>query len=84
MLSALAVLLRQPQVHALMAFSAGKIALIQRANSSPASSSSFIEDYLPLMPISSDISIQPAAVSDSPELPNALAAETKKQLRRKT
>jgi hypothetical protein len=71
MLFALAVLLIQPPVNAQMTFSAEKIALIQPANSLPASSSSFIEISHPLTPDSSDLSIQPPAVSDSPELPNA-------------
>jgi hypothetical protein len=71
MLFALAVLLIQPPVNAQMTFSAEKIALIQPASSLPASSSSFIEISHPLTPISSDVSIQPPAVSDSAELPNA-------------
>jgi hypothetical protein len=71
MLFALAVLLIQPPVNAQMTFSAEKIALIQPANSLPASSSSFIEISHPLTPVSSDVSIQPPAVSDSAELPSA-------------
>jgi hypothetical protein len=71
MFFALAVLLIQPQANAQMAFSAEKIALIQPAIPSPASISSFNEIILPLKPVSSDISIQPALVSDSAELPTA-------------
>ena len=71
MLFALAALLVQPRADARMAFSAEKIALIQPANSSPAATTSFNEDFLPLTPVSSDISIQPAGVSDSVELPSA-------------
>ena len=71
MLFALAVLLIQPPVNGQMTFSAEKIALIQPAGSLSASSSSFIEISHPLTPISSDVSIQPPAVSDSAELPNA-------------
>jgi hypothetical protein len=71
MFFALAVLLIQPQANAQMAFSAQKIALIQPAIPSPASISSFNEIILPLKPVSSDISIQPALVSDSAELPTA-------------
>jgi hypothetical protein len=71
MLFALAVLLIQPQANVKLAFSAEKIALIQPANSSPASSTFFSEISLPLTPVSSDTSIQPAVVSDSVELPSA-------------
>ena len=71
MIFALALLLIQPQVHAEMSFSAEKIALIQPANSSTASSASFIEISLPLTPASSDISIQPAVISESADLPSA-------------
>jgi hypothetical protein len=71
MFFALAVLLIQPQANAQMAFSAETIALIQPAIPSPASISSFNEIILPLKPVSSDISIQPALVSDSAELPTA-------------
>ncbi len=71
MLFALAVLLIQPRADTQMAFSVERIALIQPADSSPASSTSFSEISLPLTPVSSDISIQPAVVSDAVELPSA-------------
>ncbi len=71
MFFALAVLLIQPQVHAQMDFPAEKIALIQPTNSSPASLISFSEISLPLTPAFSIVSIQPAGVSDSTDLPIA-------------
>jgi len=67
----LAVLLIQPQVHAQMGFPAEKIALIPPTNSSPASLTFFSEISLPLTPVSSVVSIRPAAVSDSTDLPLA-------------
>jgi hypothetical protein len=70
MLFALAALLIQPQVTAQVSFSAEKIALIQPANSASSSFSSS-EILLPLAPVSSDISIQPALDTDSAALPNA-------------
>ena len=71
MFFALAVLLIQPQVRAQMDFPAKKIALIQPTNSSPASLISFSEISLPLTPAFSIVSIQPAGVSDSTDLPIA-------------
>ena len=71
MLFVLAALLIQPQVYAQTSFSAEKIALIQPANSLPASSSFSIELPLPLTPVSSDLSIQPAPDADSADLPDA-------------
>jgi len=71
MFFALAVLLIQPQANAQMAFSAEKIALIQPAIPSLASISSFNEITLPLTPVSSDTSIQPAVFPEPVELPAA-------------
>jgi hypothetical protein len=71
MLFALAVLLIQPRADAQMALSAEKIALIRPAISSLASTTSVNEISLPLTPVSSNISIHPAVVSDSVELPSA-------------
>jgi len=71
MLFALTVLLIQPRADAQMALSAEKIALIRPAISSLASTTSVNEISLPLTPVSSNISIHPAAVSDSLELPSA-------------
>ena len=71
MLFALAVLLIQPQVNAKLAFSAEKIAFIQPAISSLASTTSSNEISLPLTPVSADVSIHSAAASDSVELPSA-------------
>jgi hypothetical protein len=69
MFFAIAALLIQPQIAPQMSFSAEKIALFQPANSSSSFSSS--EILLPLAPVSSDISIQPALDSESAALPNA-------------
>ena len=69
MLFALAVLLIQPQANPQMAFSAEKIALIQPVIPSLASISSFNEITLPLTPVSSDTSIQPAVFPEPVELP---------------
>src|SRR3984893_8735479 len=71
MLFALAALLLQPQAATQMAYSAENTALIQPADYSLASSSPLPEISLPLTPISSGISIQPAPDSESEELPNA-------------
>ena len=71
MLFALAALLIHPQVHGQTSFSAEKIALIQPANSSPASSLFSIELPLPLTPVSSDVSIQPVPDTVSADLPEA-------------
>jgi hypothetical protein len=71
MLFALAVLLIQPQVNAHLGFSAEKIAFIQPAISSLASTTSSNENSLPLTPVSADVSIHSAVVSDSVELPSA-------------
>jgi hypothetical protein len=70
MFFAIAALLIQPQIAPQMSFSAEKIALIQPASSASSSFSSS-ETPLPLAPVSSDISIQPALDSDSAALPNA-------------
>jgi hypothetical protein len=75
MFLALALLLIQPQVHAQMAFSGEKIALIEPVSSSlPAESASFMEVSLPLTSASLDISIQPSLVSESILLPEAAFA----------
>jgi hypothetical protein len=71
MLFALAVLLIQPQVNAHLAFSAEKIAFIQPAISSLASTTPSNEISLALTPVSADVSIHSAAASDSVELPSA-------------
>lgn len=71
MFFALAVLLIQPQANAQMAFSAEKIALIQPAIPSPASISTLNEITLPLTPVSSDTSNQPAVFPEPVELPTA-------------
>ena len=73
MLLALAVLLIQPQLAAQMSFSAEKIALIQLQPANPVSSSdaAFSETSLPLAPVSTDMSVQPAAEFVSADLPNA-------------
>jgi hypothetical protein len=68
MFFAIAALLIQPQIAPQMSFSAEKVALIQPANSSSSSFSSS-EILLPLAPVLSDLSIQPAL--DSAVLPNA-------------
>jgi hypothetical protein len=70
MLFALAALLIQPQVTAQVSFSVEKIALIQPANSASSSFSSS-EILLPLAPVPSGTSIQPALDSDSAALPSA-------------
>ena len=71
MLLALAVLLIQPQIAAQMSFSAEKIALIQPANPVSTSNAAFSETSLPLAPVSTDMSVQPAAEFVSAALPNA-------------
>jgi len=75
MFFALALCLISSHVHAQVPFSAEKIALIQPVNSSLAADSEYlVENFLPLTPASTDISIQPFSVSDSAELPDAPAA----------
>ena len=71
MLLALAALLIQPQLAAQISFSAEKIALIQPANPGSSSDAAISETSLPLAPVSTDISVQPAAESVSAALPNA-------------
>ena len=71
MLLVLAALLIQPQVVAQMSFSAEKIALIQPANSASSSDAAISETSLPLAPVSTHISVQPAAEFVSAPLPDA-------------
>ena len=69
MFFAIAALLIQPQIAPQLSFSAEKVALFQPANSASSSFSSS-EVLLPLAPVSSDVSIQPALDSESAALPN--------------
>ena len=75
MLLALALLLLQPQDPSQMAYSAENMAVLQPVtSSSPARSASFTEITLPLTPDSSDISIQPSAISEDAVLSSAASA----------
>ena len=75
MLLALALLLLQPQDPSQMAYSAENMAVLQPvSSSSTASAASFTEIALPLTPDSSDISIQPSAISEDAVLSSAVSA----------